>query len=135
MIYLFFGISIIFLTGVIYFKLSWKRYIFLVLLPPFYTSLFLILLKSFEDSDFSNIIVGFIYIYIFSMIIVLPSLIIFAFLVLYLDQKYPMDTIQLAILGSIIGAFSVSFYGKNAMIFALVSGALSILTLKYKFKE
>ena len=135
MIYLFFGSSIIFLTGVIYFKLSWKRYIFLVLLPPFYLSLFSILLKSFEDSDSSIIIGGFIFIYIFSIIFVLPSLLMSSFLVLYLDKKYKINTIKLTILGSIIGAFSVSFYGKNAIIFALVSGALSILTLKYKFME
>ena len=134
MIFIYFAISIISLIGVSYFKLSWKRYIFLVLLAPFYTSLFIILIKAFEDFNFS-IIGGFILIYLTSMTIVLPSLLISSFLVLYLDKKYQIDTIKLALLGSVIGVFSVLFYGKFVMICALVSGALSILTLKYKFKE
>ena len=135
MVYVYFATIAISLITLYYFKLSWRKYISLVLLAPLYPTLFLSIFTNYQDFTLSNILGAFFLIYLTSIILALPSISISAAIVLYIAKRYQPNILILTSIGSIIGALSLSYLGKHIMLYAFVSGALSILTLKYIFKE
>lgn len=122
-------------------KLKLIRVIILFLLPSFIYALYG---AVFEVGNFSHIFENFGGMFILSLLIMSPALIVFATSILWIEKKFKLNLFLLAIVSIFIGGLSASPYlldsssiGEGAFLTAMVTAPIAVLLegLFYRWRK
>jgi len=113
------------------FNLEGIRVLMLYLLPSFLYAFYGAVI---EIKDYSHILESFGFMFMFSLYIMSPALIVFAISMLWIEKKFQLNLLILVLISVLVGGLSASLYlldsdsfGKAAFITALSTAPIAVL--------